>query len=460
MAISSRQEGQSILEVLVSLTIMFIITAAIFPLLGGQILGVVDEHDRIQAMYLAREAVQAGRAIHSRGFNELVDGTHGLQVSNGEWTLSGNSDEVDKFTRSMTITSPDLVTRKVTSQVFWTNTSGIIESLSFTFTALFTDWLDIEAWGDWSNLTVYGQEDIGPSATPRGLDTDGTYAYIAAAAASSKESLYSFDVTNQATPTLLDSETDLGNLNDVVIYGSYLFVAGEVTDKELMVYDISNPADLQQLLTYDLNTPGIEMIADGQYLYLITGSALDVFDVTTPTSPSLVGSVAISGVAENFDKKGDNIYVATSDDNAEVQIFDVSTPSSPSLLTSIDIAGTEDALSVNIQDEFVAIGTDAKSSGGEILFYNITDLNSITFEGEVEIGSGVTATEFVIPYMFVGSLDSNAEFQVYDVRDLSAPSFISQLNVSQLVQDMTLLNNKIYLALRSQDSLKIIGPVF
>ncbi|MBI4117564.1 MAG: prepilin-type N-terminal cleavage/methylation domain-containing protein [Parcubacteria group bacterium] len=458
MEIFRSQEGQSLLEVLIALTIIVIIMSGIFPLLGTQILGIVDSQDRIEAMYLAREGVQASRAIHSRSFHELLDGIHGLSLTNGSWQWSGSSDQYDKFTRSVTISSPDLVTKQISSQILWTDTSGLQQTLDFTFNALFTDWYQIDVWGNWTDLQLLGQIDIGATAQGNGIDTDGITAFIAASAATGKPKLYSFNVANKSAPVLLQSLDTGDSLNDVVMYGNYIFTAGTKDNEELRVFDASNPSSMIPVTVINLSLDAKKLIIQNTSLFVVAEQTLFIFDIGNPAAPTLLSSSALASAGNDIDVVNDRAYIATGADISEVQIFDISNFSSPVLIDSIDIVGIADALSLNAQENFIIIGMGSNSAGAELFLYDITDPFSPILRSAVEQSNDVMAIEFAIPYVFIGTADANEELKIYDFRDTQSPVKIDFINLSQLVRDMIMKDNTLYATVRSQDSLKIIGP--
>lgn len=160
-----------------------------------------------------------------------------------------------------------------------------------------------------------------------------------------------------AAPTLLGAvaNANLVDTTDSVIAGNYAYVAARNTDN-VVVIDISNPAApayvtrVQTSPTSELaNIWGIALSADGNYLYTVSwdsGAGLNkcyfnVFDITTPSAPTEVGSLNVSdagaGATTRYCNKiavkgttalltfGEGLLVA----------LDVSTPSAPSYITKV-----------------------------------------------------------------------------------------------------------------------------
>lgn len=95
---------------------------------------------RSQAVLLSHEGLEAARNITDAGFDNLTDGTYGLTQSGNTWMLSGSSDTVDIFTRSLTISSVSDERKYVTSTVSWQQNPGRTGAVALT--TQFTNWQD------------------------------------------------------------------------------------------------------------------------------------------------------------------------------------------------------------------------------------------------------------------------------------------------------------------------------
>ncbi|MBP9821743.1 MAG: hypothetical protein KBC98_02585 [Candidatus Pacebacteria bacterium] len=131
--------GQSIFEFLIASTIFTIGVVTILLL-------TFDAHtvsrrsiERTQAVFLAKEGLEAARSIGNNSFTNLTDGTHGLSLSNNRWILSGTTDTQDQFARSISIRQPGSseYEKEVTSTVSWAITPTqsksvqLIETLTY-----------------------------------------------------------------------------------------------------------------------------------------------------------------------------------------------------------------------------------------------------------------------------------------------------------------------------------------
>lgn len=113
--------GQSLIEL--------IIASAIFLIIAGGISYVVltsfflnrDARERIQALFIAEEGIEAARSIRDNNWNNLGEGDHGVGISGGRWIFFGTNDVIqNKFTRVVNVTLLIANKKKVTSRVTWT----------------------------------------------------------------------------------------------------------------------------------------------------------------------------------------------------------------------------------------------------------------------------------------------------------------------------------------------------
>lgn len=109
--------------------------------------------EQTRAAYLASEGLEAVRSLRDRNWSGLSVGTYGIGPSLGGWSLTGNADTTDKFTRQIIIApasrdaggslvasggtvDPDVY--NVTSQVNWDYITG--DSRTVTLQSFFTNW--------------------------------------------------------------------------------------------------------------------------------------------------------------------------------------------------------------------------------------------------------------------------------------------------------------------------------
>lgn len=109
--------------------------------------------DRARALFLAREGIEATINMRDAGYSYLVDGDHGLAITDGHWAFLGTSDITDKYTRIISISPLGLSTKLVTSTVSWIQ-AGTESVTSFTFSTQLALWTTL-TWFD-SSASDFG----------------------------------------------------------------------------------------------------------------------------------------------------------------------------------------------------------------------------------------------------------------------------------------------------------------
>ncbi|HUQ30163.1 MAG TPA: hypothetical protein VM103_01445, partial [Candidatus Paceibacterota bacterium] len=91
---------------------------------------------------------------------------------------------------------------------------------------------------------------------------------------------------------------------------------------------------------------GLKIQTQGNYAYLVRSGGTPnfaVYDISTPASPTLVGSLTLSGAPSDIAVSGNYAYVSNTSDTQELQVVNVSTPGAPSMVGSYDAAGSANA---------------------------------------------------------------------------------------------------------------------
>ena len=162
------------IEILLAGSIMTLVLASLLGLLFYSNDALNKDNSNLKASLIANQALEAVSTIRDRGFDGLVDGVYGLSFSDGQWSFSGENDVLDKFTRSVTISTVSENVKKVAVLITWFKSPGRLSSLSQY--KYFTNWreavneslIDVDInidsdWGDGYCATVFlSTESISP----------------------------------------------------------------------------------------------------------------------------------------------------------------------------------------------------------------------------------------------------------------------------------------------------------
>ena len=167
--------GFSLIEVLLAGTLFALLTTA---LVGAYLYGeeaTVLALNRARATMLAEEGLEAVRNIRDALYANLIDGTYGLSLASGQWSLVGTPDSTDIFTRQIVIAPAGVNRKSVSVNVTWQQNpqrSGNVSALT-----RLTNWIAYVT-GNWASPIQTASINI-----PEGDDGDkvqiqGNYAYM------------------------------------------------------------------------------------------------------------------------------------------------------------------------------------------------------------------------------------------------------------------------------------------
>ncbi len=460
MALSRKPNGQSVVEVLIAVVILALLTTASFVLLATSFSESLFAGQRAQAENLLTEGREAVRQIRDRQFDLLVAGSHGLALVGSTWTFSGTEDvTASTFTRSVTVTSVDDNTRDVTVEISWESRPG--RSITVDTTERVTNWRGLEVWGNWGVPQIVGAEDLDPTAEGTGVSLLGSHVYLSATANSNRPRLYVFDVSNPANPVRTDAEITADDFYGVVTVdeANVAYTIGGQTNNQLRVWDVSNPSAITQVTTRSLNALGYVLWIDGTYLYAGAANGLRIFDITNPSAPTLVTAFNPGTEARGVTVIDTYAYLATPHDGKELLIVDISNPASPNEVGSYDLSGSVDGLSVAARGNKLYLGRyNNSSSNPEIYIFDRTNPTAPTLLKSIDYGGDVNSMIPAGPYLFTAGNVSNREFTIYRVTDPLNPTIEASLNMSNIATGLDLVDNTMYISLRSNDAFQIIQP--
>src|SRR3989344_210651 len=467
------EDGQSLVEILIALAIFSLTTTAAFQLFfGGQSLS-IDNRNVALATDYGWEGMEALRNIRSRNWEELTDGAHSLVFQNNEWMFasSSTSESQDIFTRTVTIgtgISEDI--KIATTTVTWQGDQGRLQSV--VLVEQLTNWEDLayssckieQLSGNWALPVSLGSGDIGAGNSGTDVVVRLPYVYVSGTASTaSKHDIFVFDVSDPNAPILKKSlDIGAGGINSIFVKGNYLYAASVNDNKELIIFNISDPVNMSEVGSYNLSgsADGIGVIAFSNTVALgrsvSATKELAFINVNNPASPTFISQTATGGDVNDFAVRDTRLFLVSEESDEDVWVFDISNSLAPVLLSTYDITGITEDLSIffnekkgatllvgNEQNEIVSIGATTTAQmyvRDRVLFGG--DVNDITCVG------GDLA--------FLATADSNKEFLVVNLADPENLVEYASLNYPALATGIDFADNKVFMSVRSNDALRII----
>lgn len=178
------------------------------------------------------------------------------------------------------------------------------------------------------NVTNAGTVDISGTTDAIDVAIDGTEVYILRSG-----TLYAYSVVNPANPQFLDSITVDNNAVRMALSEDKIYIATRNSTKEFQVFDITNPANLDQTATYDLlgNLLGTDIAVRGARVYMgvdnnSSGRELFIFDISDPANPDYIGDYEVGSKVNSVAVTGPYALVGTNNSSEELIVLDASFP--------------------------------------------------------------------------------------------------------------------------------------
>lgn len=362
----SKQQGISVVEIIVAIGIFVLLSASMVPLFLGSHGSNLRDKERFQADMYLQETTEALHSIKSYSFASLTNGTYGLTDASGYWGLSGASDTNGQYTRTITISdvyrdgtcalvpsgTSDPNTKKVVSTITWDLEEGNTTSVSST--EYYTNLADTSGCGASSCLNVSAATGYltGGDKKIEGMTIQNTCPY---------------DITlDKITPTwTLGNSIEQIKINNTWVWRENMEGTPDGVQPSGTELDIDDTTFPTGGGTFDINHMGFDgamtgdtftitfTLTDGttKYVELTPGASGDVtapapvsdLVASNPTSSTIdlawtaTGDDTLSGTATTYDIRYSAALITESNWNSATQVTGEPAPS---------IAGTPESMTI------------------------------------------------------------------------------------------------------------------
>ena len=457
---SRRARGQSTLEIIIAITVLAAgIIAAIMMLFGGQSISIDSQTSSI-ALRMAQSELEL---IESRSHYDFA-GIVSASTTEGE------------FTRELIVEELDANTKEVTVRVSWRTDPLRLQNIELT--TLITGWQEEEALGgdtgggglagDWNNPRTLGTVNLAPPAGIQATDLDVLNKIIYISVVHGAESSNDFFVVNAEdgeNPYIVANINTGSGLNALDAVLDYVFAAHNKISSQLQVIDATNKTN--PLLVAELTLPGASgsgavgwsLFFYNNMVYMgtksATGPEFHIIDVSAPTSPVHLGSFEVGADINEIRVVGSTAFLATSDDQKELLMLDVSDPAAISEAGFLDAPGSRDAKSLFLTGTTLYLGR-VTGQNDDLRLLDVSNPAMPATLGTVNIGHDVTGLVVRDYLVFMTTSASNEEFQVWNISDPANAFKVSGFNFPQVANGIDYEDNLVYVAVRSNDGLRII----
>ena len=230
------------------------------------------------------------------------------------------------------------------------------------------------------------------------------------------QGLWLIDVSIPNNPSIITTITETGGaIRDSVFVGNFVYA---VNDHELLAVNMDDPADIRRVKP-DISTDSWNNLAiGGQYAYIADSNGLNVISIGNLSDPELtyIGAAPLSGswVGNSVNVSENRAYITgagTQPDNTDwgLQIFDISDPESPEVIGLIKT--NQAATGVNVFGRRAYVIQEYENA----LTVDIDDSSTPIVVGIVKPSGFICGLEVINNVMVVASSISGLE--IYDAED-------------------------------------------
>ena len=251
----------------------------------------------------------------------------------------------------------------------------------------------------------------------------GNYCYCAARSSSA---MTIFDVSNPDNPSYVN-HIGAGQCVGVDVRAQYAFISA-YSGWWFKIYDVSTPASpiLKGTITNIFQPGRLAIDPDGQYAFLIwNNNSLRVIDVSDVNNPVLKGTVVISDIANSLDSyivKVDQNYVYVTGIN-NLTCVEITDKNNPTVRGSIS-TGLQGPTGLTVDGMNAYVANWSNNQG--ISKFNITNQYSLVYKyGLTGTGNHMDTMQALAQYgehLYIGNAQNNELVVVEDLSDKVGPS--------------------------------------
>lgn len=252
----------------------------------------------------------------------------------------------------------------------------------------------------YSNAALFSED-------PQGAAVDGNYLFISSV--DSGGTIRAYDVSDRTSVGLDGATTGIGFYpTAMVAAGSYLYaLINDASDSRLAVFDKSSPGSLSLVGatangSVSPSSTGAGLVKSGDYLFAVTNDDVYSFDVSSPSSPSVLDTLALgAGEGQSLVVVGDYLFVLGSDTSDAITTVDISTPSAMSQVGSKAVGSLSSItmLAYDSTRDYLFVG----SEGGAAVIYDASTPASLTEVGRTSSATGRGSFVVSGQYVVVGA---------------------------------------------------------
>ena len=187
-------------------------------------------------------------------------------------------------------------------------------------------------------------------------------------------------------------------------------------------------------------------------------SEIAFINVSDPAYPTLIrGDSSNDGDVRDFAISGNILYVISKQSDEDVWLYNITDTLNPIRIGYHDIEGTTEDLSIFVQYRGGANLLVGNTEGELVALGATSTVDKIYVRDRINLGGDVNDIVCVVGNLaFLATSNSGKEFVIVNTNNLDSMAEYASLNYPQVATGIDFADNKVFMSVRSNDSLRII----
>jgi hypothetical protein len=259
-----------------------------------------------------------------------------------------------------------------------------------------------------------------------------------------------YDIQNPAAPTITGSLSSNAVSIDVMNDIAYVCEGGG-----LLVVDVSDSSNPQEIAALDRTGSIFDVAVFDSYMYLpITGHGLRIFDISTPMTPIEVGAYESDRQTSKIDISGDYVYL--SEHYGTIQIINVSNPSFPVLASDYRVPECGWIINMVISGSYAFVACrDDDWEENWIAIVNVSNPFQPVLISQFIVQNLVFDICVLDNYLYVAC---NNELEIADISNINTPVRRGSCSLSYCPQGIAVADEYVYVASSTLQIFNVSDP--
>lgn len=279
--------------------------------------------------------------------------------------------------------------------------------------------------GGFGNITLQDIYDTDGVDDANDVFVLGNYAYLG-----TDDDFWVFDVSDPMNITYQDMIDFNYDIQDVFVSGNYAYLATENNTSELVIVNVTDPTNISIAGTFNIdgNEDAMSVWVSGNNAYVGTvnnngsfsncaNSEFYILNISNPASVSCLGSYDVGDHVLDIQVEGNDAYLGTASNTRELLILNITNSASITQRSFYNMAGNSSVNAVYV--DTVNNLTYAGQNGGLVWAFNTANPSSILLEGNIDIGDNIRDIKGTGVYLFVATDDNNESLEILNVGNVT-----------------------------------------